>query len=172
MQEAYKTYVCLVLSTTLIRYMMCTQHGRPSLKCNAAQIVLKYLLLHRQLLCKTWRGRLYYFSSGTAFNDIADDLNYYIDNEPKGKKHIPKLKDVGMLRELVGDAIVAFINLKKTFFKDAMLSKVHFWQIPVWKRALVFVFLCRFLCLPKGTCVMFYIRIVDSYYRPIRTLIM
>ena len=94
MQEAYKTYVCLVLSTTLIRYMMCTQHGRPSLKCNAAQIVLKYLLLHRQLLCKTWRGRLYYFSSGTAFNDIADDLNYYIDNEPKGKKHIPKLKDV------------------------------------------------------------------------------
>jgi len=39
-----------------------------------AQKVLKYILVHPDLLVKTWRNRLYYYSSGSTFQAIATDL--------------------------------------------------------------------------------------------------
>ena len=149
-------HLCATLVKNTLKHITYNnvQHGRQSLKCNAAQLVLKYLMLHKNLLCNTWRGRLYYYSSGTTFSNICSDLQHFLDNEPRGLKSLPKLKDVGMLRELVADVIVNFIAAKPTFFKDAMLSKEHFWQIPMWKRALIFVFMCRFVCGKKGTYVM------------------
>ena len=109
-------------------------------------------MLHKNLLCNTWRGRLYYYSSGTTFADVCSDLEYFVEHERHGSRLLPKLKDVGLLRELVGDAIVAFISAKPTFFKDAIVSKHHFWLVPAWKRSLLWVFMCRYACGKKGVC--------------------
>lgn len=73
-----------------------------------------------------------------------------METHARGERLLTKLKDVGSLREDVGDVIVSFIQLKPTFFKDAMLSKKHFWLIPSWKRAMTFVFMCRFVTGKKG----------------------
>ena len=110
------------------------QVGRPSLKCNAAQLVLKYALLYRKDLCNTWRSRIYYYSSATTFSDVCDDVKVFVESNPRGRKLLRNLKDVGLCREVVGDALVSFIRRKPSFFKDAMLSKRHFWTIPKWKR--------------------------------------
>ena len=123
-------------------------------------------MLHKKLLCNTWRGRLYYYSSGTTFADVCNDLEYFVENEASGLRILPKLRDVGMLRELVGDAIVSFIKAKPTFFKDAMVSKHHFWLVPAWKRSLLWVFMCRYVCGKKGVCVIFHFPI-NTLYSPI-----
>ena len=119
-------------------------------------------MLHKTLLCNTWRGRLYYYSSGTTFAEVCNDLEYFVENEPNGLRILLKLRDVGMLRELVGDAILAFITAKPAFFKDAMISKHHFWLVPAWKRALLWVFMCRYVCGKKGVCVIFHFPINAS----------
>ena len=129
--------------------------GRPSLGCNAAQLVLKYVLAHKKSLVSTWRSRIYYYSSATTFADVCGDIENFIDENPKGKRIIHRLKDVGLCHELVGDAIVAFIRRKPTFYKDAMLSKRHFWTVPVWKRAMTFVFMARFVTGKQGMCDLF-----------------
>ena len=119
--------------------------GRPALKCNAAQLVLKYLLSYKAELCNTWRSRIYYYSSATTFADVCVDLKDFIEEQPKGEKIVTKLKDVDMCREYVGDALVEFVKAKPAFFKDAMLSKKHFWLVPAWKRAMTFVFMLKYV---------------------------
>ena len=86
---------------------------------------------------------------------MCGDIENFIDENPKGKRIIHRLKDVGLCHELVGDAIVAFIRRKPTFYKDAMLSKRHFWTVPVWKRAMTFVFMARFVTGKQGMCDLF-----------------
>ena len=39
-----------------------------------AQKVLKYALVHPELVVKTWRNRIYYYSSGTTFEAISTEL--------------------------------------------------------------------------------------------------
>jgi len=126
------------------------QVGRPSLKCNAAQLVLKYLLSYKKELCNTWRSRIYYYSSATTFADVCGDVEAFVESQPRGRKILRNLLDVGLCREAVGDALVCFIRRKPSFFKDAMLSKRHFWAIPAWKRAMTFVFMLRFITGKKG----------------------
>lgn len=129
---------------------LCLQVGRPSLKSNASQLVLKYILSQKNALCNTWRSRIYYYSSATTFADVTDDVQVFAESEPRGAKVLRNLQDVGLCREVVGDALVAFIRRKPAFFKDAMVSKRHFWLVPVWKRAMTFVFMLRFVTGKKG----------------------
>ena len=126
------------------------QVGRPSLKCNASQLVLKYILSQKKLLCNTWRSRIYYYSSATTFSDVTDEVKVFMESHPKGHKVLRNLQDVGLCREVVGDALFSFIKRKPSFFKDAMLSKKHFWNVPKWKRAMTFVFMLRFVSDKKG----------------------
>ena len=93
---------------------------------------------------------MYYYSSATTFANVCEDIENFIDQHQRGKRIIYKLRDIGMCHEIVGDAIVAFIRKKPAFYKDAMLSKRHFWMVPVWKRAMTFVFMARFVTGKQG----------------------
>ena len=126
--------------------------GRPSLKSNAAQLVLKYVLSYKKLLCSTWRSRIYYYSSATTFSDVCGDVEAFVESHPRGRKMLRNLNDAGLCREVVGDALVSFIRRKPSFFKDAILSRRHFWLVPAWKRAMTFVFMLRHVTGKKGMC--------------------
>ena len=45
-----------------------------------AQKILKYLLIHKDLMVKTWRNRIYYYSSGTTFEKITLELKEWMLN--------------------------------------------------------------------------------------------
>ena len=48
-----------------------------------AQKVLKYILVHPGLVVKTWRNRIYYYSSGTTFQKISYDMVFWMStHEP------------------------------------------------------------------------------------------
>ena len=46
---------------------------------------------------------------------------------------------------LLGDAVCDFMKLKPQPFTNSLLSKKDFWVIPQWKRAMIFVFLSRYV---------------------------
>ncbi len=73
-----------------------------------------------------------------------------MDERAGGERLIAKLADVDNLQEMVGDAIITFMRLRPSFFRDAMLSKKHFWLVPAWKRAMTWVFYSRFLTSKRG----------------------
>ena len=78
---------------------MSCQVGRPSLKCNASQLVLKYVLSHKTLLVSTWRSRIYYYSSATTFANVCEDLEHFIDTTPRGKcTCMPRMSDKCLAR--------------------------------------------------------------------------
>ena len=120
------------------------------MKCNASQLVLKYLFSYKSLLCNAWRSRIYYYSSATTFADVCGDVEAFIEEQPSGVKILRNVRDVGLCHEYIGDALIAFIKRKPSFFKDAMVSKKHFFLVPAWKRAMTFVFMLRFLSGKKG----------------------
>ena len=65
------------------------QPGKPSLNCEACMLVLKYLLMHPPLLVKSWRTRLYYYSSGrSTFQLIAKDLKEWFDCSEDGGRRL------------------------------------------------------------------------------------
>ena len=55
------------------------------------------------------------------------------------------MKDEGRLYELVGEAMFAFMKERTPTFPNVTLSKEDYWSCYPWKRALLFVFLTRFL---------------------------
>ena len=69
------------------------------------------------------------------------------------------MEDVGELYELVGEAMIGFMQDRTTTFPDVMISKEDFWRCPQWKRALLFVFLTRFLYKMDGQ-----VRTILPYY--------
>ena len=95
-------------------------------------------------------SRIYYYSSATTFSDVCEDLLHFMEDCVGGEKTVKKLRDVGICHSTVGDALVRFIKRKPSFFKDAMVSKKHFWLIPAWKRAMCFVFMSKFVTGKKG----------------------
>ena len=50
------------------------QKGHPMPDSNACQLVLKYLLLNKDVFVKAFHNRLYSFSSGSKFSEVADAL--------------------------------------------------------------------------------------------------
>ena len=53
--------------------------------------------------------------------------------------------DEGELYEQVGEVMIDFMRERPTTFPDVMVSKEDFWRVHQWKRALLFVFLTRFV---------------------------
>ena len=54
------------------------------------------------------------------------------------------------LHQLLADAIFEIIDRKSVVFPKATSSKADYLDIPPWRRAMIFVFLARFLCNKKG----------------------
>ena len=61
--------------------LLYVQLGSPKLVSNASQLILKYLLMNKNLVSKTWRNRIYYYSSGTVFAIVSNDLGNWLDEE-------------------------------------------------------------------------------------------
>ena len=120
--------------------------GKPKPASNACQLVFKYLLLNPEKLAKAWRPRLYYYSSGSVFQQISGDLQQYLlTHGDKGKKWIRQIKNEHDLWELIADAMFEFMKLNQQPFPNVTCSKEDFWLVPTWKRAMLFLFLSRFL---------------------------
>jgi len=66
--------------------------GKPKAQSNACQLVLKYLLLNPENLAKAWRSRLYYYSSGSVFQQVSGDLITWLEeHEDEGKRMLRKV---------------------------------------------------------------------------------
>ena len=46
-------------------------------------MVLKYMLLNKELFIKSWHNRVYSYSSGTKFNKAAEELSTWFDKHEK-----------------------------------------------------------------------------------------
>jgi len=153
--------------------------GKPTSTTNAAQKVLKYLLVYRDLVVRAWRNRIYYYSSGSTFKRIASELQFWCDEHdpenpisddtdeedqekpekivhddeyrgPRFDKLLRGLDDLDDLHEILGDTMISFIKTKPTAFPNATLSQADMWKSPTWKRAMTWVFLLRFLLDKSG----------------------
>ena len=52
--------------------------GAPLPGSAVSQRVLKYLLVHDNLVVKSWRNRIYYYSSGSTFAELSDELKVWM----------------------------------------------------------------------------------------------
>jgi len=121
--------------------------GKPSLKAKSSQKVLHYLLSQPNLLVKSWRERIYSYSSATWLKICGEGVIEWINEVPSAYQQrvsqLMKLVDVDDLHHRVAEAIFHFIKCKNLPFPHAMYSKRHFWEVPAWKRSMVFVHLLR-----------------------------
>ena len=60
-----------------------------------------------------------------------------------------QVADVNGLHAMIGAAIFEMIQRKPQPFKDATLNKQAYLEVPAWKRAMIYVFLVRFLLKKK-----------------------
>ena len=60
-----------------------------------------------------------------------------------------QVADVNGLHAMIGAAIFEMIQRKPQPFKDATLTKQAYLEVPAWKRAMIYVFLVRFLLKKK-----------------------
>ena len=123
--------------------------ARPALTAKSSQKVLHYLLSQPGLLVKSWRSRIYNYSSATWLKFAGTGLIEWVNepDTPQLHKHrvscLTKLTDEENLYQLVGDAIFEFIKTKHLPFPHALLSQRHYREVPSWKRSMIFVFLLR-----------------------------
>ena len=121
--------------------------GRPPLEVKSSQKVLHYMLSQTELMIKAWRSRIYFYSSATFLKLAGAAVIEWVNENPHlynlRANCLQKLTDEDDLYELVGDAIVDFMKIKPLPFPHALFSKRHFWEVKVFKRAMVFVFLVR-----------------------------
>ena len=59
---------------------------RPALTSNACQKVLSYFLTNTQEIVKTWRHRMYSYSSGTIMMDVKEPIVNWLETDDSGKK--------------------------------------------------------------------------------------
>ena len=129
-------------------------HGRPKPESDSCQKLLYFLLMNPQLVVKGWRNRQQLFSSASVFEIVAGELKTWIydgdhsldESDAKAVQEYEKqvVKRKRMLRKMiynkemydvVGAAMIGFINQKAGAFPKATLSQRHFQLVPVWKRA-------------------------------------
>ena len=133
-----------------------SMYGRPALRSNASQMVLKYLYTQPSLVVKAWRARIYKFSSATVFQQVAIELKDWVeagdvadelrDNTSRKRTiELRKLKNVPNLYEMIADAMFGFMQVKSTPFPSACKSQEYFLAIETWKRAMLFVHLFRYV---------------------------
>ena len=121
--------------------------GKPSLHAKSSQKVLHYLLSQPVLVVKSWRTRIYSYSSASWLKICGESVIEWLNEVPHAYKQrvtdLQKLTDVDNLYELVAESIFQFMKNKNLPFPHAMYSKRHFWEVPAWKRSMVFVHLVR-----------------------------
>ena len=118
--------------------------GRPGLHTDECQKVLQYLLMNQELLVKAWRSRLYFYSSATIFKDVLPPLaEWYAQDKDKRGVMLEKLRNEASMYEILSECIFNFIKAKRQPFPGTTESKSNFWEVPSWKRAMIFVFVVR-----------------------------
>ena len=111
--------------------------------------ILRYALSNPARVVDGWHARLYFFSSGSLFKSIKPPLDEWIlaDKDRRSvclTKLVDDEDDSEMFR-ILADCIFEFIKFKKQPFPSAMLSQEDFWNVPTWKRCIIFTFLYRFV---------------------------
>ena len=71
----------------------CTQRGRPMSHSNRCQVILKYMLLNKTVFCKAYHDRMYFFSSGSKFADIAGPIKNWMEQTLAGYEHFTEDPD-------------------------------------------------------------------------------
>ena len=65
---------------------------------------------------------------------------------PDATRTLQRVLDVNGLYKILGDCIIDFMVSKpQPFLSNALASQEHFWRVPTYKRAMVFVFLVRYV---------------------------
>ena len=101
-------------------------------------------------------SELYFFSSGTLFKQINKPLLEWLQADMKNRVgYLTKLNDPDEDSELfriLAECIFNFIKYKKQPFPSAMLSQEDFWNVEVWKRYIIFIYLYRITLDQHVTC--------------------
>ena len=95
-----------------------------------------------------WRHRVYNVCSSDKLKSSMVGLEKWLHARNdrhlnQRKKDLEKLRDRDNLFKHVADTMILFFEKKHNIFKHALECKKHFWRIPWWKRAIVFLFLLR-----------------------------
>ena len=121
--------------------------SKPALTNKSAQKALHYMLSQPDLMVKSWRARIYFYSSATFLKSAGSALIEYVNENEHTyllrASCLQKLKDEDEMYALIGDTIIGFMRLKSLPFPHAVMSKRHLWEVDAWKRAMIFVFLLR-----------------------------
>ena len=106
--------------------------------------MLHYLLSQPELVVKSWRARIYSYSSATLLKLAAAPLIDWIRGNPTRRaRDLQKLRNRDGLFAILGDAVVRFVQLKTQPFPQAMLSKRHFMGYDKYKRGMIAIFMIR-----------------------------
>ena len=99
---------------------------------NSAMLVLKYMLSNRMLFIKAYHNRVYSYSSGTKFTEVATRLKTWLTqlkglrqkdpSLPNPKRALKTLTDVLNLHAIVGDIIIMFMEQKPQPFLTGALA--------------------------------------------------
>ena len=134
MKLRFYNYICgaIIIFIFLKLYLLFTG-------AKSAQKVLHYMLSNQAAVVKSWRARIYLFSSGTLLKLASRHLQLWVYEERTQLRTacLQKLKDVDGLYKVLGNAIFQFVKLKTQPFPSAMWSKRHYMSYDVWKRAMV-----------------------------------
>lgn len=116
--------------------------------------VLYYLMANVQQVVQAWRRRQYFYGSASVFNDVTKELQEWLEAEQEDgevdkiekitrTKALFRVKNFDGLYKLVSNAIVAFMEKKRSPFPGALLSQSHFLNVPAWKRGIVYINMTR-----------------------------
>ena len=76
--QVHDSFLMLLFSTFMHLFVACC--------------ACRYLLANPRLVAKTWRGRIYFYSSGTIFNETTSKIRAWLEENPKD--NIVKLRKV------------------------------------------------------------------------------
>ena len=160
----YALYVVLVVvytyilhSTSYTNHHLMQQKGNPMPDANSSQLVLEYMLVNRDLFVKAFHNRVYTYSSGSKFAEVAYPLEQWLEQLesqraknptlPSPTRTLKLLNNVNNLHRVVGDVIISFIKAKpQPFLSNVLKSKDHFWTTgKPFKYCVTFVFLVRYV---------------------------
>ena len=103
--------------------------------------VYQYLLANDAKVVACWRARIYYYSSASIFKTTYAPLKeWYLANKEARRRSLLKLRDEDDLYDNLSECMFDFIKAKAQPFPHATKSKLDFWNVPAWKRAMVHVF--------------------------------
>lgn len=114
-----------------------------------------YMLGNPKSVVRAWRKRCYVYVSATIFDKVCQELKLWLsptDDEgeidqplqTRRTKDLFRLKQDGLNYQMLGDAILKFIQWKSSPFPMATSSKQAVREIPTWKRAMITINLVRY----------------------------